>query len=44
MQGGVSVKGGIRMEGRSWRGAFYGRLFSCYGREPRGAVRLVCSD
>jgi hypothetical protein len=24
MEGGVSVKGGIRKEGRSWRGGFYG--------------------
>jgi hypothetical protein len=37
MEGGVSVKGGIRKEGRSWRGAFYGGLFSCYGqRAERG--------
>jgi hypothetical protein len=50
MEEGVSVKGGIRKEGRSWRGAFEGKLAmiflenSEYFREPRGAVRLVGSD
>jgi hypothetical protein len=41
----VSVKGGIRKEERSWRGIILqGDCFLAMGREPRGAVRLVCSD
>jgi hypothetical protein len=38
MQGGVSVKGGIRKEGRSWRGAFDGRghVFLLWERAERG--------
>ena len=36
-------EGGIR-GGKELGGGIRRRLFSCYGREPRGAVRLVCSD
>ena len=45
MEGGVSVKGGIKKEERSWRGIILrGEYFLAMGREPRGVVRIVCSD
>jgi hypothetical protein len=44
MQGGVSVKGGDKDGRKGWRGHWTGDCFLAMGREPRGAVRLVCSD
>jgi hypothetical protein len=45
MEGGVSVKGGDKEGRKELEGEdSTGDCFLAMGREPRGAVRLVCSD